>query len=112
MTAVERAWGFYKVLDVGSGWTVKELEFNESKALSDQRHTYRSEHWHVVKGNILMELEYPDGKLATKIYTAGESIDIPKGTWHKATNVSKGKAHVIEVWLGDKLTETDIERRD
>ena len=55
MTVVERAWGFYKVLDVGSGWTVKELEFNESKALSDQRHTYRSEHWHVVKGNILSE---------------------------------------------------------
>ena len=30
MTVVERAWGFYKVLDVGSGWTVKELEFNEN----------------------------------------------------------------------------------
>lgn len=112
MNTVARAWGSYKVLDHGSGWTVKELEFEENKALSDQRHTHRSEHWHVVKGNVLMDLEYPDGKLFSRIYTAGESIDIPKGTWHKATNVSKGKAHVIEVWLGTNLSESDIERRD
>jgi mannose-6-phosphate isomerase-like protein (cupin superfamily) len=40
------------------------------------------------------------------------SVDIPKETWHRATNVGKESAKVIEVWLGDKLEESDIERRD
>ena len=50
--------------------------------------------------------------LRLECYWAGQSVDIPKGTWHKATNVGKETAKVIEVWLGDKLEESDIERRD
>ncbi len=40
------------------------------------------------------------------------SVDIPKEVWHKASNVGSKPAKVIEVWLGDKLEESDIERRD
>ena len=47
-----------------------------------------------------------------KVYWPGQSIDIPKGCWHKATNVGTELAKVIEVWLGDILSEDDIERRD
>lgn len=108
----ERAWGKYKILDNGTGWQVKELSFDSNKALSDQRHFKRSEHWHVVSGAIEMKLEYPDGSTHTEILRRGCSIDIPILTWHKATNVGSDTAKVIEVWMGKELTEKDIERRD
>jgi cytidyltransferase-like protein len=108
----ERAWGRYTVLDNGTGWATKKLAFDAGKALSDQRHFKRSEHWHIVEGSIQMTLEYLNGSIETKLYTAGDSIDIPVLTWHKATNVGDITAKVIEVWLGNELSEEDIERRD
>jgi cytidyltransferase-like protein len=108
----ERAWGRYTVLDKGDGWQVKQLAFDSGKALSDQRHFKRSEHWHVVEGDIQMTLEYSNGDTETKLYNAGTSIDIPVLTWHKAVNTGSVAAKVVEVWLGKELTEEDIERRD
>lgn len=109
---VQRAWGTYTVLDTNGTWQVKELSFDAGKSLSDQRHQHRSEHWHVVSGSILMELDYGMKRTEAKVYWPGQSIDIPKGVWHKATNVGTEPAKVIEVWLGDILDENDIERRD
>jgi mannose-6-phosphate isomerase-like protein (cupin superfamily) len=59
-----------------------------------------------------MDLEYANGGKAMITVGAGQSFDIPVGTWHKATNVGDNVAKVIEVWLGEELTEEDIERRD
>ena len=109
---VQRKWGTYKVLDKNCHWAVKELSFDQGKALSDQRHFKRSEHWHVVAGHIQMDLEFPNGDKSTITYQPGDSIDIPVMTWHKATNVGDVDAKVIEVWMGDELAEEDIERRD
>lgn len=108
----QRAWGSYTVLHNGPGWAVKELAFGTETPLSDQRHFIRSEHWHVVEGDIRMDLEFDNGDKSSILYTSGQSIDIPVHTWHKATNVGKGVAKVIEVWMGNKLSEDDIERRD
>jgi len=108
----ERAWGKYTVLDKGEGWQAKQLEFYEGHALSDQRHFKRSEHWHVVDGVINMFLEDKSGNQTTTLLTPGDSIDIPTGYWHKAVNLDTKSAKVIEVWLGNELTEDDIERRD
>jgi cytidyltransferase-like protein len=108
----ERAWGKYTILDTGIGWKVKQLEFAVGKSLSDQRHFKRSEHWHIVEGLVQMTLEFPNGDTEIKTYTAGESIDIPVNTWHKAVNAGNVPAKVVEVWLGKELTEEDIERRD
>lgn len=108
----QRAWGTYTVLDKGDGWQVKQLAFDAGKALSDQRHFKRSEHWHVVEGSIKMELEYPNSVKETLNIKSGQSIDIPVNTWHKATNTGIKTARVVEVWLGETLVEEDIERRD
>lgn len=108
----ERAWGKYTVLETGKNWAVKNLEFDVGKSLSDQRHFIRSEHWHVISGEIRMSLEYPNGDRVIKMYRAGDSIDIPALTWHKATNIGDTIAKVIEVWMGSVLSEEDIERRD
>ena len=109
---VQRTWGTYTVLDKGEGWQVKQLAFDAGKALSDQRHFKRSEHWHIVEGTVKIVLEHINGKKESKTCSAGESIDIPHATWHKAFNVGETTAKVIEVWLGTELTEDDIERRD
>ena len=113
---VQRKWGTYTILAQNGQWAVKELSFDVGKSLSDQRHFHRSEHWHVVSGSIEMLLDRADGapgeRSGSKTMRAGQSIDIPKGTWHKATNVGSETAKVIEVWLGDILEESDIERRD
>jgi len=108
----KRAWGEYKVLDRNGEWQVKELTFYQGKALSDQRHFKRSEHWHVVDGVINMFLEDKQGKRTSTLLTPGDSIDIPVGWWHKAVNIDNKDAKVIEVWMGKELSEDDIERRD
>jgi mannose-6-phosphate isomerase-like protein (cupin superfamily) len=111
---VERAWGRYTILEhiKDSGWAVKQLEFDAGKSLSDQRHFKRSEHWHVVDGVITMLLEDRNGVKSECLLVPGDSIDIPIGYWHKAINIDNKPAKVIEVWMGKKLTEEDIERRD
>jgi len=109
---VTRAWGSYKVLDNQEGWAVKELTFEPGKSLSDQRHFHRSEHWHIVSGKIQMVLQIPDAQKRVFFINAGQSIDIPVNTWHKAKNIGDEPAKVIEVWMGENLTEDDIERRD
>ena len=108
----QRLWGKYRDLDQNGHWKVKELSIDPNKSLSDQRHFKRSEHWHIVDGDLEMNLEFGNGYKTSKIYKTGDSIDIPINTWHKATNVGETPVKVIEVWMGSELSEEDIERRD
>ena len=108
----QRLWGTYKDLDQNGHWKVKELSIDINKSLSDQKHYIRSEHWHIVDGELRMDLEFVDGYSTSKVYRTGDSIDIPKHTWHHATNVGDRPVKVIEVWMGDRLSEEDIERRN
>ena len=109
---VIRPWGLYRVLDKQDGWAVKELTLEPGKSLSDQRHFFRSEHWHVVEGEVCLDLEFDDGKKENYKIKPKQTQDIPKLTWHRAYNPSNKKAKVIEIWFGEKLTEDDIERRN
>ena len=101
---------YFAVLDEGDGWVVKELTINPNKALSDQRHSKRSEHWHIVQGEVTMETEWM-GVKRTDVIIPTQSFDIGQGVWHKASNKTKAPVKVIETWFGDELTELDIERR-
>lgn len=107
----QRLWGKYRDLDQNGHWKVKELSIDVGKSLSDQQHFVRSEHWHIVDGELEMNLEFSNGYKTSKVYKTGDSIDIPKLCWHKATNVGSTPVKVIEVWMGDTLSEDDIQRR-
>ena len=109
---VKRPWGFYRVLDIQNGWAVKELTLEPGKSLSNQRHFFRSEHWHVVEGLVNIDLEHPNGKKELSVIKPKQSGDIPILTWHRAYNPTNKRTKIIETWFGNKLTETDIERRD
>ena len=106
----ERTWGWYRVLDTGPGWAVKELTILPGKSLSDQRHTHRSEHWHVVAGEVTCDLD--NGIKQTVVTKPQESMDIDKLTWHRPHNNGTEPAKIIETWFGDVLEESDIERRN
>jgi len=107
----ERPWGFYRVLDTGPGWAVKELTIMPGKSLSDQRHYHRSEHWHVVQGTVTIDTDWNNIKQTSDVHPQ-QSYDIGKLVWHRPYNNTDKPVKIIETWFGDILEESDIERRE
>jgi mannose-6-phosphate isomerase-like protein (cupin superfamily) len=98
-------WGCWLVLDEKPKWKVKQVEINPGHRLSYQKHFRRQEHWSIVQGKALVILE---GRgIALK---SGQSIDIPKGAWHRIANAGRELLVYIEVQQGDYFGEDDIER--
>ena len=55
----KRPWGWYNVIDHGDRYKVKSIEVQPDQKLSLQKHFHRAEHWVVVEGTALVEV---DGK--------------------------------------------------
>ena len=70
-----------------------------------QKHYHRSEHWVIIKGQPLINL---DKKLILK--KENETIFIPKGSVHRISNPNNKPVKIIEAQLGSILKETDIVR--
>lgn len=102
---VMRPWGFFKVITSGSGYASKVLHVNPGQRLSVQSHNYRSEHWVVATGKAKVLL---DGK--EYILEKGQSIDIPLKSVHSLQNPFDDDLEVIELQLGEILSEDDIIR--
>ena len=71
--------------------------------MSLHKHSYRSEHWSVVEGVVLVELEG-----ITMEFEAGENIYVPAEAYHRISNESNENVVIIEVEIGDYLNEQDI----
>ena len=100
-----RPWGFYVVLSDEHDHKVKRIVVYPGKRLSLQRHSHRSEHWHVVNGEALVSLN--DRQIPLK---KGESVDIPVGSAHRIENTGTEDLVFIEIQRGDYFGEDDIER--
>ncbi|MBQ4594521.1 MAG: phosphomannose isomerase type II C-terminal cupin domain [Akkermansia sp.] len=101
----ERPWGEWQVLDKQSHVVVKKILVYPGERLSLQRHQHRTERWIITEG---VATAYCDGAV-TKL-AVGESIWIPKRSIHRLSNEESGPLALIEIQLGDILTEEDIER--
>lgn len=101
----ERPWGEWQVLDKQSHVVVKKILVYPGERLSLQRHQHRTERWIITEG---VATAYCDGAV-TKL-SVGESIWIPKRSIHRLSNEESGPLALIEIQLGDILTEEDIER--
>lgn len=104
----KRGWGEYQVLDYriqpdGQNFLTKHLIITPGQHISYQRHQHRSEIWTFVDGNGKLIL---DGEV--KSVSRGEMAFIKPGTRHAIK--ADTELHIIEVQVGDKLTEEDIER--
>jgi len=107
----ETRWGFYRVLDDKEVFKTKELVIDPDKSLSDQKHKYRTEHWYVIKGKLVMITEDYAGDMKSTIMKPHDTMVINAGTWHKAISVGNEPCHVIEIQFGERCEESDIERR-
>ena len=104
----KRFWGEYKVLDYcvqenGENSLTKHLCISPGKHISYQTHKHRTEMWTVIEGSgkIIIEGEIkPIGRGDTACITPGKKHAIKADT----------ELHVIEIQIGEELTEEDIDR--
>ncbi len=110
----KRQWGGYEVLDfrsfkdegedhVDDHSLTKHLFIKSGKHISYQLHHHRTETWVIVKGDGVVILE---GK--EKAVHRGDTIVVPLDVKHAIRALTD--LHIIEVQVGDELTEEDIER--
>ena len=102
---IYRPWGNYLSIADGSSWQVKIIEVKPKSSLSLQKHRFRSEHWVVVSGIALVEVDSEK-----KILSKNESIYIPCGSKHRLSNNGDQTLILIEVQSGNYLGEDDIIR--
>ena len=101
----ERPWGNYTVLYTNEIYQVKKLVVNPGKRISLQSHKFRAEHWFIVSGEGLAELD--DKKFEVG---AGDAIDVPIGSKHRISCGNINPLVFIEVQTGSSFAEDDIVR--
>lgn len=102
-----RPWGSFKVLASGDGFLVKHLHVAPHCQISLQSHASRIEHWVVVKGVALAERQGCWTELLL-----GDGIKIEKNQRHRLKNNQEYQLEIIEVQVGQDLSESDIVRYD
>lgn len=102
---VFRPWGSYDAIDSGKRFQVKRICVKPGASLSLQMHHHRAEHWIVVSGTALVEV---DGK--ETVLCENESSYIPLGSTHRLSNPGKIPLELIEVQSGSYFGEDDIVR--
>lgn len=102
---VYRPWGSYESVDAAEGFQVKRIIVNPKQCLSLQLHHRRSEHWVVVRGEVLVSCGEKQFMLGVN-----ESTYIPEKTRHRLENPGDKPAHLVEVQCGEYLGEDDIVR--
>jgi mannose-6-phosphate isomerase-like protein (cupin superfamily) len=99
----DRPWGWYEIIDTGANHKVKRIYVNPNARFSLQYHNDRIEHWNIVEGSGLVQLnEY------TEWVYPGKHFHIPINSRHRMTAGDDGVLF-IEVQYG-KCHEDDIVR--
>ena len=102
----QKPWGSYEIITLSNNYQVKKIIVRPKQKLSLQSHKQRVEHWIIVGGEGLVQLE--ETYIPVK---SGSSVIIPKGTKHRIENSHSSEDLVfIEVQLGSYLGEDDIVR--
>jgi len=104
---IDKPWGSYKTFEKGEGYLLKRMTVLPDEILSLQSHKHRAEHWFVAEGTATIEC---NGK--TQVVKQYESFFIPLGSKHRLSNLSRNILKVVEVQIGDILSEEDITRYD
>ena len=103
----KRPWGIFENIHTDESFLVKRLVVNPGEKLSSQFHNHREEYWIVVKGK---------GKvtISEKIFDAkiGSTFHIKEKEIHRLENSGKDPLVIIEVQIGDFISEEDIIRLD
>ena len=101
----QRPWGIYKTTIMNELYQAKIIIVNPHESLSYQKHLQREEHWLIISGKGLVQLE--DSVFDA---TKGMHVFIPKGCKHRVSNTSSKCLIISEVQLGAYFGEDDIIR--
>jgi len=104
-TKIERPWGFFQILLETSSTKLKLIKVMPKQKLSLQKHKFRSERWHVIKGRAKVVRD--NEKFTLEL---GDSIDIEKSQTHSLENVEDSPLEIVEIQTGEYLGEDDIIR--
>lgn len=104
-TQVFRPWGWYRCMQNGHRFQVKEIVVSPGHKLSAQLHHHRAEHWIIVSGTA--KVTRGDEHF---FVTENQSTYIPHNTRHCLENPGKIPLRMIEVQSGPYLGEDDIVR--
>lgn len=101
-----RRWGFQHQVIAEDGHLIKKLHIRPYSKTSTHKHTHRKEWWHILFGNATL-------LVGNKTYQlrAGESFFVPKNTWHQIRNENSLWLVMMEMQMGETLSEGDIVRR-
>lgn len=85
-----RPWGYYRIIDYGKLYQVKQIVVHPGQKLSMQYHKHRSEYWLMVQG--IAEIT-----IGNKVSSLSEnnSIYIAKGEKHSLANIGEADLHLI-----------------
>jgi len=104
-TKIERPWGFFQILLETSSTKLKLIKVMPKQKLSLQKHKYRSERWHVIKGRAKVVRD--NEKFTLEL---GDTIDIEKSQTHSLENIEDDPLEIVEIQTGEYLGEDDIVR--
>jgi mannose-1-phosphate guanylyltransferase/mannose-6-phosphate isomerase len=102
---VSRPWGSYTVLEDAPQHKVKRICVQPGCKLSLQSHAHRKEHWVVLKGEALVQINETEHLLKS-----GQAIDICVGDKHRLSNPGAAVVEIIEIQTGTYFGEDDIVR--
>lgn len=102
---ITRPWGFYRVIAQGKNYASKVIHVNIGQRLSVQSHNHRAEHWVVACGRAKVLLN--DKEFTLEV---GQSVDIPIKTIHSLANPYEEELEIIELQMGEIISEDDITR--
>lgn len=98
-----RSWGSYELLVDEKNYRVKKIVIHPGKTIYAHSHRYRSEHWSVVSGTAKIEL---DG--INREYGMNDVIAVGRGRVHQVSNTGMLPLVIIEVSVGENVTEEDM----
>lgn len=102
---VHRPWGTYQTIFQEPHFLVKKIVVNPGQRLSLQYHHHRAEHWIVVKGVVTVT----NGEKVFDL-KRDERTYITQGVQHRMENNTDSVVELIEVQIGETLSEEDIVR--
>lgn len=102
---VKKPWGSYTVLNRSKTHTIKKIKVMPGEMISLQLHNYRSEHWFVVKGDGQVHVGDRDCNMKE-----GEYVFVNVGVKHRLSNTGTIPLEILELQLGDIVSEDDIVR--
>ncbi len=98
-----REWGIHELLTYSEGYKVKKVTVFPGMSMNLHQHEYRSEHWAVVEGTATITLGND-----TQDYHRYESVFVPIGMKHKVANKTDKNVVIIEVGIGETVSENDM----